>query len=255
MVVAAGGEAWRALRLGATRLSDRGLKQLGPWLILAPHPDDETLGAAGLIAALAARGHPAWVAFLTDGSASHPGAPDWPPRRIARRRADEARLALRALGAPAGHTLHLGWRDAAPHGPEAPEFARTCRALLGFCRRRGIRSVAATWRGEAHCDHAAAYGLAAALTRSARGRIALFEYLVWGWADPDLLIGSRGFRRFAIGPSGPFIRGRNAIRRHRSQMSDVIRGAEAAFRLPHHIAALAERAPAIILKGNDRHAP
>ncbi len=36
-------------------------------LTIAAHPDDETLGAGGTIARLAARGHEVWVGILTDG--------------------------------------------------------------------------------------------------------------------------------------------------------------------------------------------
>ncbi|HTI01677.1 MAG TPA: PIG-L family deacetylase, partial [Acidisoma sp.] len=39
-------------------------------LILAPHPDDETLGCGGLIAQCCAAGMPPHVAIMTDGSHS-----------------------------------------------------------------------------------------------------------------------------------------------------------------------------------------
>src|SRR5262245_24685447 len=42
-----------------------------PVLVLAPHPDDESLGCGGLIAACQAQGHPVHVLVLTDGAGSH----------------------------------------------------------------------------------------------------------------------------------------------------------------------------------------
>ena len=44
----------------------------GPIIVLAPHPDDETLGCGGLLAACAAAQIPAHIFVLTDGSLSHP---------------------------------------------------------------------------------------------------------------------------------------------------------------------------------------
>jgi LmbE family N-acetylglucosaminyl deacetylase len=252
-MVVAGQRAWREMRLSARRLSPASLTSMGEWLVLAPHQDDETLGAAAIIATLAARGRPAWVAFLTDGSASHVDAPDWPPRRIAHARAREARLALRGLGAPENRVVELGWPDSRPYSAGSPEFERSLIRLAGICRRENIRAVATTWRHEAHCDHRAAFEMASALRRRSHGRIAVFEYLVWGWTDPDVPPRARGSERLALGDGGAGRLGRRAITRHRTQLSPMIQGAETAFRLPPEIVGLAGR-PALLLRERGRHA-
>src|SRR5438309_157978 len=46
-----------------------------PTLIVAPHPDDETLAAGGLIAAQRSRGLDVHVAAVTDGEKAYPDAP------------------------------------------------------------------------------------------------------------------------------------------------------------------------------------
>ena len=43
-------------------------------MIVAPHPDDESLGCGGLIAQLCSMGRPPLVVIATDGSRSHPGS-------------------------------------------------------------------------------------------------------------------------------------------------------------------------------------
>ena len=53
------------------------------FLLLAAHPDDETLGAGGLLARLARDGVRCDVVVLTDGEGSHPDSPTHTPARLA----------------------------------------------------------------------------------------------------------------------------------------------------------------------------
>lgn len=91
----------------------------GPVLVLSPHPDDETLGAAGLIQDALGRGQAVWVAFMTSGDAF-----PWTPAYVSRawdggagmrafgeRRMAEARVAAAHLGVPADHVVFLGFPD------------------------------------------------------------------------------------------------------------------------------------------------
>lgn len=76
---------WRPEQLPRTRL-----------LVLSPHPDDEVVGCGGLLVALARRGDPVRVCFLTDGCrgsfhTSHDDA-------YARLREGEAAAALLSMG-------------------------------------------------------------------------------------------------------------------------------------------------------------
>ncbi len=89
-------------------------------LVLAPHPDDESLAAGGLIQRALGYGVPACVVFVTDGE-NNP----WPQRALERRvwigprqrrawgarRRDEADAALRVLGGGAVEVIRLGWPD------------------------------------------------------------------------------------------------------------------------------------------------
>ena len=69
-----------------------------PLLVLAPHPDDESLGCGGLIAESCARGRDVHVAILTDGTGSHPSSPSYPAPRLRALRQREALAAVEALG-------------------------------------------------------------------------------------------------------------------------------------------------------------
>lgn len=92
----------------------------GPVLLVAPHPDDETIGAGGLLSAAVARGQPVWVVIATSGDAF-----PWALRErlrywrdqhaaflaIGRRRMAEARQATARLGVPPARLIFLGFPD------------------------------------------------------------------------------------------------------------------------------------------------
>ncbi|WCT72682.1 PIG-L family deacetylase [Sphingomonas naphthae] len=186
-------------------------------MILAPHPDDETLGTGALIAHSAATGRLGGIVFLTDGSGSHPaGTP-----RLAATRRREAGHAIRKLGG-GGVRLHwLGWRDAHPHESGSVAFVRSAKRLAALLRSSRINAIAVSDRTETHCDHVAAFELAEAAVRSARRSVTLFAYHVWS-AHPASV-------RRVVTPVVAPGRRRHALRSHRSQMSPVLGNG---FRLP-----------------------
>src|ERR1700712_111201 len=94
-------QGWKALPVG--NLSD--VIGSGTCLILAPHPDDESLGCGGLIASCVAAGRTPLVVILTDGAGSHPNSRTFPPDRLRAVRAQEARDAVGCVGLPPGRVV------------------------------------------------------------------------------------------------------------------------------------------------------
>ncbi|BDG16881.1 PIG-L family deacetylase [Thermus brockianus] len=85
-------------------------------LVLAPHPDDEVLAAAGRMRRVALRGGRVTVVYLTSGDAFDLAAGSPLPsreamRRLALRRMVEAWRGLEALGLGRGSALFLGFPD------------------------------------------------------------------------------------------------------------------------------------------------
>lgn len=89
-------------------------------LVLAPHPDDESIGCGGLLRAATARGLPVRVVFLTYGDAhewafflqrKHPVFVPAAVRRMGLERHDEALAATERLGVSPNDVLFLGYPD------------------------------------------------------------------------------------------------------------------------------------------------
>lgn len=136
-------------------------------VVVAAHPDDEVLGAGGIIAALAARGTRLRLVALTDGEASHPHRRE----SIASRRAAETLAALAALGAWDTEVIRLGLPDSGLAAHEHDVTSRLRELTWGF------DALLAPWDRDAHPDHEVA-GRAA---RAARRDKDMLWYPVWMW--------------------------------------------------------------------------
>lgn len=204
-------------------------------LILAPHPDDESLGCGGLLAACASAGARPHVLVLTDGAGSHPNSTAFPAARLRALREQEAHEAVRRLGLAAGQLSFLRLRDtAAPM--EGPPFDAAVDAILATLRERRCGVLLAPWRHDPHCDHLAAHLMAAAA--AARAGVHHLAYPVWGWTLPP------GIPLEGPAPSGWRLditrhlpAKRLAIAAHASQCSDLIQDDPAGFRLPPELLA------------------
>lgn len=170
-------EAWRAHpRWGhAPELTlvnqDRPCTRL---VVVAAHPDDESLGAGGLIATAAARGLDVYVVLLTAGEGSHPDSPTITRHALATRRLGEAERALGIL-APDAPLVFLGASD----GGVAEVEAAVTTSLVDLIGDGRTTLLVAPWREDGHTDHEAAGRAAAAAARRTGAR--LVEYPIWMW--------------------------------------------------------------------------
>jgi LmbE family N-acetylglucosaminyl deacetylase len=158
---------------GASGAGLAGLAQTRSAVIVAAHPDDEVLGAGGLISMLAASRARLRLVAVTDGERSHLGHRS--PAAVARRRTRETGAALRALGAQAVEVIRLGLPDSGVAGRER-ELATALAPLLS-----GFDLCLAPWERDLHPDHEAA-GRAA--RKAATGAFYSFPVWMWHWAAP-----------------------------------------------------------------------
>ena len=201
--------AWQGwLELGA--LPAVSVAGWGSAVIFAAHPDDEVLGAGGIIARLAAAGARLRVVAVTDGEASHPGLAAAARAQLARQRAEERTAALEELGAGATEVIRLGLPDADLAAREAELAALVPDLAAGFT------ACLAPWTSDLHGDHEAV-GRAA---RRAAGQVLFYPIWMWHWARPgDPRVAWRQARRVLL-PAGAQDRKQAAIRCFASQLAD-----------------------------------
>lgn len=147
-------------------------------VVVAAHPDDETLGLGGLLAQLP-DGIPVDVVVATDGRASHPHSPTHTPQRLAERRRAEVADAL-ALLRPGAELHLLGLTD----GGLAQEQDELTAALVRLGPGPGTL-LAAPYRADGHPDHEAAGRAAAAAAWRTDARLMEYPVWAWHWRRPD----------------------------------------------------------------------
>lgn len=192
----------------------------GSIAILAPHPDDESLGCGGLIAALCARGTPPTVIVLTDGTGSHPSSKLYPPARLKTLREAETCGATSELGLSPDRLIFLGYRDtAAPN--EGPALHEAASRLADLLQTAGCTTLLAPWRHDPHCDHEAAASIAAAASRIVPLR--QLAYPVWSLTlAPETMLPGDPISGFRIDIARHLPAKRAAIHAHASQYAGLI---------------------------------
>lgn len=141
-------------------------------LVVAPHPDDEAIGAYTVMQRLQRRGVSVRVVVVTDGAASHPGSERWPRRRLVAERQRESRRVLRRIGVAAGAVTFLGLPDGCLH-------TRTAAARRGLNKAIGHVGPALVLLpadGDDHPDHRTVAACVALLRRPG---LRMLAYPVW----------------------------------------------------------------------------
>ncbi|MCJ2033076.1 PIG-L deacetylase family protein [Methylobacterium sp. J-068] len=205
-------------------------------VVVAPHPDDESLGCGGVMAEARARGQTVEVVIVSDGCGSHTHSALYPPDKLRTLREQETRDAVEALGVPAECVTFLRLPDAGVprSGPTAEAAAAR---IVDIAKRAGAGAVCVTWGHDPHCDHQAAAAIVT-LARGRLGRIRSFAYPVWGWTLPEGTEVGDAPTGYRIDVGVHRAAKAQAVAAHRSQTTDLIADDPAGFRLE---AAMIER--------------
>ncbi len=178
-------------------------------LIVAPHPDDETLGAGGLIAAQRRLGVDVIVAAVTDGENAYPeneGLGD-----LRRREQTEA---LSCLGVPKEKIVRFELPDSAV-ASQGWNLVEQLTSLVGENTH-----IVAPWHCDFHPDHEAC-GRAAEKVAQAAGAT-LSSYFFWTWHFGTVaLLNNLRLQCLPLDEQSLAAKA-NALRCHRSQLERAI---------------------------------
>lgn len=145
-----------------------------PALVLAPHPDDETLGCGGLIATKRRLGARVTVVFMTDGAGSHP---QLPRAELAAERRVEAIAACRVLGVEADcvHFLDI------PDGQLTLSVDEGVARLEPIVEGLGEVQLVVPHAAEPPADHAVTPLVATRCAERMGRSFDTLQYPVWLW--------------------------------------------------------------------------
>lgn len=163
---------------------DAGELEAMTFVVLAAHPDDETLGAGGLLAKLHAAGAAIEVLLCTAGEASHPESQTTTAEQLAAVRLSEFQTAVTGL-APSAAWRFMELRDGQLASDPSPIAAAVREAITRpGCPAERV-AIVAPYRGDGHTDHDVLGTVAAEVANE--GGHGLLEYPIWYWlwASPE----------------------------------------------------------------------
>ena len=147
-----------------------------PAIVIAPHPDEETLGCGATIAAKRSAGASIQVLFLTDGCRQTPDEAE--RNKLRQLRHQEAIAAAQALGLAPGDVHFLDY----PNGDLIQHRFAAVAHVREILLKHAPRQAFVPFRGDSTRDHVAAsrifYDAADALEQP----LDVYEYPVWFWS-------------------------------------------------------------------------
>ncbi|WP_313810408.1 bifunctional PIG-L family deacetylase/class I SAM-dependent methyltransferase [Glutamicibacter sp.] len=153
-------------------------------IVVAAHPDDETLGTAGLIQQAQRSGMEVELILCSNGEASHPHSPTLCPKQLSERRVAELVQAIAAIDLDASGKGICLRSLGLPDGKLA-EHRGKLDAILRAEAAGGDCLIASTYRGDGHSDHETV-GESAAQAAQESGIVHLeFPLWYWHWAAPE----------------------------------------------------------------------
>jgi LmbE family N-acetylglucosaminyl deacetylase len=147
-----------------------------PAMVVAPHPDDESLGCGLAVLGKRAQGLDVRIVFVSDGGASHPETVISRDELVARRRA-EARAAAAVLDVSDGGITFLDFPDGAVTDHVEALTARLTDLIL----EAGLPELLVPSVLDHHPDHIACNRASLAAAARCPSPPIVYEYTIWFW--------------------------------------------------------------------------
>jgi len=207
---------------GLPLVSTDHLRSFGSTVVVAPHPDDESLGCGGAIALLREMAVSVTIVVLSDGTLSHPNSVEYPQERLRDLRESELLEAASILGVASDSIEFFRYIDRGVPTSDSRQFDEAVNRLGKVLNKSRASTIFVPWRRDPQPDHRAAFEIVDFATDS---RHLIIEYPIWlnHLASPADIPLSSEVDAFCIDISSVLNKKQLAITAHKSQTTDLIK--------------------------------
>lgn len=205
----------------------------GKTVIVAPHPDDESLGCGGAIALLRELDAEVFVLVLSDGTLSHPNSKKFPPEKLRDLREKEIKEALKVLGVDSNYIEFFRYKDRLVPNEKSENWHEAAEKCLKYLAEIKPDTILVPWRRDPHPDHRAAFQLMNSAKKNFPDEIKLIEYPIWLWeiAESEDAPRADEVKAWRLDIKKVSFKKRAAIYKHESQTTNLIDDDAEGFRL------------------------
>ena len=208
----------------------------GTTVVIAPHPDDESLGCGGTIALLKKAGRSVKIIFVSDGSLSHPNSKKYPAPLLAKLREHEALAAAKILGVSKADCYFMRLKDGSVPNDKEINFNDTVNAMIKVLMPLNINTILLPWKNDPHKDHKACWQIVTEAIKQLGISVCLLHYLIWFWergtAEKEILKSVNWYKIDITSVSNLKLK---AISAHKSQVTNLIDDDEQGFILSNEV--------------------
>jgi LmbE family N-acetylglucosaminyl deacetylase len=211
----------------------------GKTLIVAPHPDDESLGCGGAITLLRKFGCEVLILTMSDGTLSHPNSVKYPAEKLRDLRESEMRAALKILDVELHRATFFRFKDRHVPNESDSGFESAVTKITEYLRTNQPKTVLVPWRRDPHPDHRATWQIFNRANEVHQRRFRILEYPIWLWemAENVDLPTEKNIKISRLDISSAVETKQRAIHAHASQTTDLIDDDPEGFRLSPEILA------------------
>lgn len=150
-------------------------------VVVAPHPDDETLGCGGAIALLRSLGCKVQILVISDGTLSHPRSRKYPASALRALREMETIAATAVLGVDVSDVTFLRLQDGAIPTPRSFGMQDAVARCRDYLTAFAPNTIFLPVRYDPHPDHRATWELIQAALVDLPVSTRTIEYPIWDW--------------------------------------------------------------------------
>lgn len=200
------------------------VREFGKSMVIAPHPDDETLGCGGTVALLRKLGISVHFMFVSDGSMSHPNSKKFSAEKLMKLREKEAKKAVRILGGEIENVEFMRLKDSLVPHEDDDHFLEIVEKMAERINEIKPDTVFVPWQKDPHCDHQATWEIMHEAVKKANVKPRFIEYPIWLWElgnqDDVMLIDH--MKKWAVNIEDTLDLKNKALAAHVSQVTNFI---------------------------------